>query len=487
MKMVWPLPDQQLECPRPPARPQASAAAQLSIAPSAVDAADSQNVLRRVAAVLASCALGKIAGGASQDMPGPAGLAALTALTKLTEFAATGLLQVDTFATRFDGPDAVSSVRATFAQIAVQHRKQPYDAILVIGCGTLEPDVGMLHTVLAPCIATAGIPVLTAVGSDDANTILGDVARQVFADPTALMASVATRLSPVPLPAIETIGRIRSLAAFVLTDLAAESHILLDAAIRPALQRQLASHASALERWRCSAVACREFLKDRVARELALLDNLRTYVDQQLMQHTEQRRLRSRRFLTRLRLLAPLAYASLVALLWATTTTQQTVFFGGCALVLLSAVYTTLSNRIVGDIEAFPVRADGGRARQSARADATVPAHLASQHAPSMAIVVPPPGPDSIEGCAPFPSRPSSGVPMNEQPNQRDSQIHRGGADDYTLLSAILQRLEQSDHLSLDELDALILQADAAYKARLAQLEHTSRMIARLGAPSGIA
>ncbi len=58
-------------------------------------------------------------------------------------------------------------------------------------------------------------------------------------------------------------------------------------------------------------------------------------------------------------------------------------------------------------------------------------------------------------------------------------------SDEHQLLAQLLQRLEQSDHLSLDELDAVILQADAAYKRRLARLEHTRQMIEQLGASAG--
>ena len=56
-------------------------------------------------------------------------------------------------------------------------------------------------------------------------------------------------------------------------------------------------------------------------------------------------------------------------------------------------------------------------------------------------------------------------------------------ADEHALLDSLLLRLEQSDNLTLDELDAIILQADAAYKSRLARLENTRQLIARLGAP----
>lgn len=58
-------------------------------------------------------------------------------------------------------------------------------------------------------------------------------------------------------------------------------------------------------------------------------------------------------------------------------------------------------------------------------------------------------------------------------------------SDEHQLLTQLLQRLEQSDHLSLDELDAVILQADAAYKRRLSRLEQTRKMIDQLDTTSG--
>ena len=53
--------------------------------------------------------------------------------------------------------------------------------------------------------------------------------------------------------------------------------------------------------------------------------------------------------------------------------------------------------------------------------------------------------------------------------------------DELQQLAALLQRLEQSDHLSLDELDAVIMQADTAYRSRLARLDRTRALIAQLG------
>jgi len=55
--------------------------------------------------------------------------------------------------------------------------------------------------------------------------------------------------------------------------------------------------------------------------------------------------------------------------------------------------------------------------------------------------------------------------------------------DEHQLLSALLQKLEQSENLTLDELDAVIIQADAAYKRRMARLQRTRQMIDQLGVP----
>lgn len=410
-----------------------------------VHATTLHSVLRRVAAVLGSNPIDAVGSDSTAR--------------KLAELAATGAIAIDILGVNFDGPAAASGVKAAFERIALQHAQQPYDAILLLGSTELEPDVGMLHTALAPAIATAGIAVLTAVGSDDANTILGDVATQVFATPAALLEHVATRLNQAPMPAAEAIERIRSLGGFMLTELAAESHILLDASIRPALQQQLRAQLDTLECWRVRVVKIRHRLQQRVDAELATVHGLRTCIDLQLTQHTQQRRLRSRRSLVRLRLLTVLGYGAFVALLWVSTSAQQLLFFSGCGLVLLSAVYTALSDRMLGEIDAIPVQAS--TASTPLRRDPT--------------LSIPPDfGPE-------LPSRLFSGAPMNDQPDQHVSRAYHDAADENLLLGEILQRLEQSDHLSLDELDALILQADAAYKSRLARLEHSRALIAGLG------
>ena len=73
---------------------------------------------------------------------------------------------------------------------------------------------------------------------------------------------------------------------------------------------------------------------------------------------------------------------------------------------------------------------------------------------------------------------------MNE-PSFASSIPVATASDEHQLLAQLLQRLEQSDHLSLDELDAVILQADAAYKRRLSRLEQTRKMIDQLNTTAG--
>ena len=483
MRMVWPQPVNDSSSNRLPASLQADTSTVSQVS----QPSDPLGVLTRVAVITA---LG-VAVPNSED--------ATVRPMSLAELVETGLLQIDMIPTRFDGPDAVNSVASAFVQFNLYHNDQPYDALLLLGCGAVEPDVGMLHTVLAPCIAKLDIPVLTAVGSDDANTILGDVADRVFASPAALIAFVATRLVRVPIPATETIDRIRSLASFMLNELAVESRILLDASLRPALQQHLTTHTDMLAQW-CQRVAKVKLqLEQRLARESAALENLRTYVDQQLAQHAERQRSRSQHALTRLRLVSVLAYVSFVAMLWAITTPQLLVFLSGCALVLLSALYTALSERILVDIEAIPVRASIVRARLKHRSASHGAAVEGPYEVAASALVhVPestrtsgpsdsPDSPDSLESSALSAStayalsQPLSGVLMTNQPNEHVTRAYRDAADENLLLGTILQRLEQSDHLSLDELDAIILQADAAYKTRLARLEHTRAMIAGLG------
>lgn len=72
---------------------------------------------------------------------------------------------------------------------------------------------------------------------------------------------------------------------------------------------------------------------------------------------------------------------------------------------------------------------------------------------------------------------------MADQKLELGKRSQQDATDEHKLLSALLQKLEQSENLTLDELDAVIVQADAAYKSRLARLQATRHMIDQLGLP----
>ena len=65
---------------------------------------------------------------------------------------------------------------------------------------------------------------------------------------------------------------------------------------------------------------------------------------------------------------------------------------------------------------------------------------------------------------------------FDEAKSQQHDQV-----DEQAILSSLLKKLEQSENLSLDELDAIIIQADSAYKNRLVRLQRTRAMIDQLG------
>ncbi len=73
---------------------------------------------------------------------------------------------------------------------------------------------------------------------------------------------------------------------------------------------------------------------------------------------------------------------------------------------------------------------------------------------------------------------------MPEHSSESSKYAALQAADEHKLLSMLLEKLEQSENLTLDELDAVIIQADAAYKSRLARLHRTRQMIDQLGIPA---
>lgn len=73
---------------------------------------------------------------------------------------------------------------------------------------------------------------------------------------------------------------------------------------------------------------------------------------------------------------------------------------------------------------------------------------------------------------------------MQDHPFESGKAAQQNATDEHNVLNALLQKLEQSENLTLDELDAVIIQADSAYKSRLARLQKTRQMIDQLGMPA---
>ena len=72
---------------------------------------------------------------------------------------------------------------------------------------------------------------------------------------------------------------------------------------------------------------------------------------------------------------------------------------------------------------------------------------------------------------------------MTDQNSTTNRPAQPETSDEHQLLCALLQQLEQADDMSLDELEAMVMKVDTAYKSRLARLERVRQMIEHLGTP----
>lgn len=258
-----------------------------------------------------------------------------------------GLTHFDYFPVSFDGPGAAAQLATAFEAIAAPSTHRRYDAILVVGGPDIDVDIDALHRVLVPCMRQAHLPVLTALGTDDGNTILGDIAWRVYPDPQALLSFVAAAVREPGLLFAEKIAGVRSLAGFLLTEQAIELKILMQAALRPALDRCHAREQAKFDDLTIRANRVAEILQLRLVREEACLEQSRARIGIALAQaQARSSSRRTGRALHALRLALLLSFVLIVAALWLFTSGPATVFYSGCALVLLSALYVAASNRI---------------------------------------------------------------------------------------------------------------------------------------------
>ena len=276
-----------------------------------------------------------------------------------------GGLQFDYFPVSFSGIEAGAGIAAAFTQIAAAPEGLMPDLVLVIGGPAVTADIAVIHRVLAPCILAAPMPVFTALGPDDAETILGDTACRVFPGVHAMLDAIAkiTRAGRAPVEQLRQ--EIQSLGRFLLSQQEAESRIMMQALLVPALRRRFDQQTEHSRQTDGQVQPAIQKIRLRLVREEAMLEQVRARIGIELARLALQPaavaldgpgHLRLRR----LRIGMLFGLLCLIAILWWSTSAASTVFFSGCALVVGSAIYVALSNRII-DANAVPANSLGRR------------------------------------------------------------------------------------------------------------------------------
>ncbi len=102
-----------------------------------------------------------------------------------------GLCDFTYFYAWFQGEGAVASIAQQFELVVAAHKKQPFDALIVIRGGGAKTDLAWLNDLtLARHICTAPLPVFTGIGHERDNTILDEVCCRRFDTPSKTVAFV---------------------------------------------------------------------------------------------------------------------------------------------------------------------------------------------------------------------------------------------------------------------------------------------------------
>ena len=107
-------------------------------------------------------------------------------------------LNCDHFAAGFNG-SAGDSLVSAFEQIRQRHAAEPYDIVLLLEGRPEALGIAESNGLIPEQVSRMPAPVWTAIGEDDANTELGDVAHRVFPNPAALIDALplqAARVQP---------------------------------------------------------------------------------------------------------------------------------------------------------------------------------------------------------------------------------------------------------------------------------------------------
>ena len=89
-----------------------------------------------------------------------------------------------TISATFQGIEAPSSIRTAVNEALAAHRRQPFDALVVIRGGGSVTDLAWLNDLeLARLVCRSPIPVFTGIGHERDGTILDEVAHRRFDTP----------------------------------------------------------------------------------------------------------------------------------------------------------------------------------------------------------------------------------------------------------------------------------------------------------------
>lgn len=117
---------------------------------------------------------------APDDAPG------LSALRQRLAQRAPLSLNCDHFAAGFKDTDS-AGLASAFEQIRQRHATDPYDIVLLLEGRPEALGIAESNRLIPEQVSRMPVPVWTAIGEDDANTELGDVANRVFPNPAALI------------------------------------------------------------------------------------------------------------------------------------------------------------------------------------------------------------------------------------------------------------------------------------------------------------
>lgn len=154
---------------------------------------------------------------ANRDLPPPASLRrlaviapddapGLAALRQRLAQRTSHPLRCDHYAAGFNAAGSGTLAQA-FEQMRLRHAAEPYDVVLLLDGSPDALGIAESNGVIPAEVSRTPAPVWTAIGEDDANTELGDVANRVFASAGALIDALPLAGKPQPSTPREAPGR----------------------------------------------------------------------------------------------------------------------------------------------------------------------------------------------------------------------------------------------------------------------------------------